>query len=45
MARPGGSVANDELQQRNLWRRWYSLLNPDFVPGNETSSAMTRGAE
>jgi p-cumate 2,3-dioxygenase subunit alpha len=35
LGREGGSVANDELQMRTLWRQWYSMLKPDFVPGVE----------
>jgi hypothetical protein len=43
MGREGGAMANDELQQRSIWRKWYSLMNPRFVPGVEQSLAMSRG--
>jgi p-cumate 2,3-dioxygenase alpha subunit len=45
MARPGGAVANDELQMRTFWRRWGSLMDPGFEPGVEVSSAMSLAAE
>jgi benzoate/toluate 1,2-dioxygenase alpha subunit len=34
--RPLGS---DELQMRNFWRRWYQLLNINYVPGREPATA------
>jgi p-cumate 2,3-dioxygenase alpha subunit len=40
LGREGGSVAFDELQMRNLWRRWYAMMNPHFQPKFELSSAM-----
>lgn len=45
LGREGGSVAFDELQMRNLWRRWYAMLNPNFQPKAELSSAMAAAAE
>ena len=44
MGREGGAVANDELQMRAIWRRWFSLLNPNFKPSIEQSSAMVAAA-
>lgn len=40
MLREGGALSNDELQMRSIWRRWYELMNPDYVPGVEASKAM-----
>ena len=40
MSRVGGALANDELQMRSIWRQWYSMLNPDYIPGVELSKAM-----
>ncbi|MHC0054669.1 aromatic ring-hydroxylating oxygenase subunit alpha [Actibacterium sp. D379-3] len=45
MGRPGGAVANDELQMRAVWRRWAELMDPDFEPGIEKSAAMLAAAE
>jgi len=45
MGRAGGSVTNDELQMRAVWRRWFSLLNPNFKPSIERSSAMAAAIE
>ena len=40
MGRPGGALANDEYQMRTIWRRWASLLDPDFKPSSELSNDM-----
>jgi phenylpropionate dioxygenase-like ring-hydroxylating dioxygenase large terminal subunit len=40
MARPGGSLANDEFHMRNVWRTWASMLDPNFTPSDEKSNAM-----
>jgi p-cumate 2,3-dioxygenase alpha subunit len=45
MGREGGAMANDELQQRTIWRQWYSLMNPAFVPSAERSAAMNAGVK
>lgn len=45
MGREGGAMANDELQQRTVWRQWYSLMNPRFVPSVERSNAMNAGVK
>lgn len=45
MGREGGAVANDELQMRTIWRKWYSLMNPNYVPSPEKSRLMAAGFE
>jgi phenylpropionate dioxygenase-like ring-hydroxylating dioxygenase large terminal subunit len=40
MRREAGALANDELQMRAFWRRWYSLMNPDYVAPIEKSRTM-----
>ena len=45
MGREGGALANDEFQMRTVWRRWYSLMNPGFVPSVEKSRIMAASAD
>jgi p-cumate 2,3-dioxygenase subunit alpha len=45
MGREGGAMANDELQMRTIWRKWYSLMNKGFVPSNERSHCMMSAAD
>ena len=45
MGREGGALANDEFQMRTVWRRWYSMMNPGFVPSAETSRIMAASAD
>lgn len=40
MRREDGALANDELQMRAFWRRWYSLLNDEYQPPVEKSRTM-----
>jgi hypothetical protein len=40
MRREAGALANDELQMRAFWRRWYSLMNPEYVAPIEKSRTM-----
>lgn len=40
MKREGGAIANDELQMRSLWRRWYAALNPAYTPPEEQGRTL-----
>jgi phenylpropionate dioxygenase-like ring-hydroxylating dioxygenase large terminal subunit len=40
MKRPGGALANDEYQMRNLWRRWAQMMDPQYKSSDEKSNAM-----
>jgi p-cumate 2,3-dioxygenase subunit alpha len=45
MGREGGAMANDEFQMRTVWRRWYSMMHPGFVPSAEKSRIMAASAD